>query len=238
MGVMEITATVIFLASILVVITGWFDSVVAALLGVVAMICFGVMTDVDAFKVVDWNVIAILLSIWTISGFFGKSGVPDYLSAVVLNLSGGNVPLFIVGVGALAGFVSMVIDNVVVVLMFAPVIFHACRRFQFPAFGPTLFMGMCANFMGTAMLLGDLPPQMLHSVSKIEFWGFIWHMGRPSSFFILLVAYLVTCAVFYWKFRKDYASVKIHLDGCIILPELPVKDRTGDKVGDEQDEEG
>jgi len=211
MGVMEITATVIFLASILVVITGWFDSVVAALLGVVAMVCFGVMTDVDAFKVVDWNVIAILLSIWTISGFFGKSGVPDYLSAVVLNFSGGNVPLFIIGVGALAGFVSIVIDNVVVVLMFAPVIFHACRRFQFPAFGPTLFMGMCANFMGTAMLLGDLPPQMLHSVSKIEFWGFIWHMGRPSSFFVLLIAYFVTCAVFYWKFRKDYASVKMDL---------------------------
>ncbi len=211
MGFMEITATVIFLASILVVITGWFDSVVAALLGVVAMICFGVMTDVEAFKVVDWNVIAILLSIWTISGFFGKSGVPDYLSAVVLNFSGGNVPLFIVGVGALAGFVSMVIDNVVVVLMFAPVIFHACRRFQFPAFGPTLFMGMCANFMGTAMLLGDLPPQMLHSVSKIEFWGFIWHMGRPSSLFILLIAYFITCAFFYWKFRKDYASVKMDL---------------------------
>jgi Na+/H+ antiporter NhaD/arsenite permease-like protein len=72
-------------------------------------------------------------------------------------------------------------------------------------------MGMCANFMGTAMLLGDLPPQMLHSVSKIEFWGFIWHMGRPSSLFILLVSYFVTCVVFYWKFRKDYASVKMDL---------------------------
>ncbi|HOG17325.1 MAG TPA: SLC13 family permease [Syntrophales bacterium] len=211
MGIMEITATVIFLASILVVITGWFDSVIAALLGIVAMVCFGVMTDVDAFKFVDWNVIAILLSIWTISGFFGKSGVPDYLSAVVLKLSGGNVPLFIVGVGALAGVVSMLIDNVVVVLMFAPVIFHACRRFKFPAFGPTLFMGMCANFMGTAMLLGDLPPQMLHSVSKIEFWGFIWLMGRPSSFFILLVAYIVTCGFFYWRFRKDFDSIKMDL---------------------------
>ena len=211
MGVMEITATIIFLVSILVVITGWFDSVIAALLGVVAMICFGIMTDVDAFKFVDWNVIAILLSIWTISGFFGRSGVPDYLSALVLNLSGGNVPLFIVGVGALAGLVSMLIDNVVVVLMFAPVIFHACRRFQFPAFGPVLFMGLCANFMGTALLLGDLPPQMLHSVSKIEFWGFIWLMGRPSSFFILMIAYIITCGFFYWKFNRDYASIRMDL---------------------------
>lgn len=209
MGFIEIVATVIFVVTIAVVITGWFDSVLAALIGVTAMVCFGIMTDVDAFKAVDWNVIAILLAIWTISGFFGRSGVPAYLSCLVLKWSRGNVALFVTGVGALAGFVSMLIDNVVIVLMFAPVIFHACRRFKFPAFGPVLFMGMCANFMGTAMLLGDLPPQMLHSVAKIEFWGFIWHMGRPSSFFILLISYFFTCAFFYFRFKKEYRSIKM-----------------------------
>jgi len=209
MGFIEILALIIFLVTITVVISGWFDSVLAALLGVAAMICFGIMSDVEAFKTVDWNLIVILLSIWVISGFFGKSGVPDYLAAVVLKASKGNVALFVVGVGMLAGFVSMLIDNVVVVLMFAPVIFHACRRFKFAAFGPVLFMGMCANFMGTALLLGDLPPQMLHSVAKIEFWGFIWHMGRPSSFFILLISYFITCAFFYWQFKKTYKSVKM-----------------------------
>lgn len=207
MGFIEIVATVIFVATIAVVITGWFDSVLAALIGVTAMVCFGIMTDVDAFKAVDWNVIAILLAIWTISGFFGRSGVPAYLSCLVLKWSRGDVALFVTGVGALAGFVSMLIDNVVIVLMFAPVIFHACRRFQFPAFGPVLFMGMCANFMGTAMLLGDLPPQMLHSVAKIEFWGFIWYMGRPSSFFILLISYFFTCTFFYFRFKKQYRSI-------------------------------
>ena len=84
MGYMEWAATIIFLASIILVITGWIDSVLAALLGILFMIFFGVMTDIDAFKIVDWNVIAILLSIWIISGYFGKSGVPDFLSAVML----------------------------------------------------------------------------------------------------------------------------------------------------------
>jgi Na+/H+ antiporter NhaD/arsenite permease-like protein len=114
------------------------------------------------------------------------------------------VAIFVTSVGILAGFVSMLIDNVVVVLMFAPVVFHACRRFNFPAFGPVLFVGLCANFMGTAMLLGDLPPQMLHSVSGIEFGGFLWFSGRPSSFFILLISYIITSAFFYWKFSKMY----------------------------------
>ena len=86
MEFIQVVASVIFLASIILVITGWIDSVLAALLGILFMIFFGIMTDIDAFKIVDWNVIAILLSIWIISGYFGKSGVPDFLSAIMLKV--------------------------------------------------------------------------------------------------------------------------------------------------------
>lgn len=211
MDFLQIAASVIFLASIILVITGWIDSVIAALLGILFMIFFGVYSDIDAFKIVDWNVIAILLSIWIISGYFGKSGVPDFLAAVILKMSKGNVAVFVTVLGALAGFVSMLIDNVVVVLMFAPVVFHACRRFGFAAFAPVMFVGLCANFMGTAMLLGDLPPQMLHSVSGIEFSGFLWYLGRPSSFFILCISYVFTCAYFYWYFARKYRGIRMDI---------------------------
>jgi len=221
----QIAASIIFLASIILVITGWIDSVLAALIGILFMIYFGIMTDIDAFKIVDWNVIAILLSIWIISGYFGKSGVPDFLSAVMLKLSKGNVALFVTFIGALAGLVSMLIDNVVVVLMFAPVVFHACRRFNFPAFAPVLFVGLCSNFMGTAMLLGDLPPQMLHSVSGIEFSGFIWFMGRPSSFFILCISYIFTCAFFYWRFSRQYKGISMDVASMTEKPLDHIKDK-------------
>lgn len=225
MELTQIVAAIIFLASIILVITGWIDSVLAALLGIIAMICCGIMTDIDAFKIVDWNVILILLSIWIISGYFGRSGVPDFLAAAILKLSKGNVAFFVTAIGMLAGFVSMFIDNVVVVLMFAPVIFHACRRFKFPAFGPVLFVGLCSNFMGTAMLLGDLPPQMLHSVAGIEFSGFIWFMGRPSSLFILLISYIITCAFFYWRFSREYKGISMDVTSISEKPIDHIKDK-------------
>lgn len=217
--------SIIFLVSIILVITGWIDSVIAALLGVLAMIFFGLMTDVQAFQVVDWNVILILVSIWIISGYFGKSGVPDFLAAVILKMSKGNVAVFVTFIGMLAGFVSMLIDNVVVVLMFAPVVFYACRRFHFSAFAPVLFVGLCSNFMGTAMLLGDLPPQMLHSVSGIEFSGFLWHSGRPSSFFILTISYIITCAYFYRVFSKKYKGVSMDVASIEERPLDHIKDK-------------
>ncbi|MHB8110379.1 MAG: SLC13 family permease [Syntrophorhabdaceae bacterium] len=225
MEFMQIAALVVFLASIILVITGWVDSVIAALGGILLMVFLGVYTDVAAFKIVDWNVIFILLSIWIISGYFGRSGVPDYLSALMLKLSKGNIAFFVVSIGMLAGFVSMLIDNVVVVIMFAPVIFHACRKFGFPAFHPVLFVGLCANFMGTAMLLGDLPPQMLHSVSGIEFSGFIWQFGRPSSFFILLISYVITCWMFYLIFKKKYKGMRMDVASIQEKPSDHIKDK-------------
>ncbi len=225
MDSLQVATVLIFLVSIILIITGWIDSVIAALLGIVMMIFIGVMSEVQAFQKVDWNVILILLSIWIVSGYFGKSGVPDFLSAVILKKSKGNVAVFVTFIGTLAGFISMLIDNVVVVLMFAPVLFHASRRFKFSPFVPLLFIGLCANFMGTAMLLGDLPPQMLHSVAGIEFSGFIWQQGRPSSFFILLISYCFTVSFFYWKFSKLYKGKVMDISTLDERPLDHIKDK-------------
>jgi Na+/H+ antiporter NhaD/arsenite permease-like protein len=199
----QIVTAVIFAVTILFVIIRKIDTVVAALLGVIAMVAVGSMTEVQAFKFVDWNVLMILISVWLIAGYFGKTGIPEYLGDRTLHWSKGNIPLFVTLIGGLAGFVSMFIDNVVVVLMLAPIIFHIRKLYGFKATGPILFIGLCSNFMGTALLLGDLPPQMLHSVSGVEFLGFIWHSGRPSSFIILTVVYLIVCFLFYFKFLKS-----------------------------------
>ena len=90
--------------------------------------------------------------------------------------------------------------------MFAPVIISIHKLYAFRATGPILFIGLCANCMGKALLLGDLPPQMLHSVTGIEFVGFIWHSGRPSSFFVLTAAYLIVCFLYYLWFRNSELS--------------------------------
>ena len=199
-----IVAIVIFLISIILVITGVIDTVIGAFLGVFGMIAFGVMTDTQAFKVIDWNVIFILIGIWIIAGYLGKTGLPEYLAAKLLIISKGNVAIFITMIGASAGFISLLVDNVVVVLMMAPILFAVSRQYKFPAYGAILFIGLCSNFMGTALLLGDLPPQLLHSVTGIEFDGFLWQSGRPSSFFVLTATYAVVVILFYKIFSRKF----------------------------------
>ena len=112
---------IVFAVTIAAVVVNRLDATVAALLGVAVMVWMGTMSEVEAAQLVDWNVMAILVSIWTIAGYFGKSGVPEWLSVKALQLSGGHPGMVVVLLSALAGFVSMVVDNVVVILMFAPV---------------------------------------------------------------------------------------------------------------------
>ena len=175
-------AVAVFAVTIIAVISNVIDSTVAALIGVLVMIWIGVMSEVDAFGLVDWNVMAILISVWIIASYFGKTGVPSWLSVQALRLSGGRPGLLVMILSVLSGVISMFVDNVVVILMMAPVALPLARALKLPVTPLVLMIGFSANFMGSAMLLGDLPPQMLHSVAGAEFMDFFWHLGRPSSF--------------------------------------------------------
>jgi Na+/H+ antiporter NhaD/arsenite permease-like protein len=214
MELMQWLTIAVFTITIIAVVANWIDSTAAALVGVAVMIWMGVMSEIDAFKLVDWNVMAILVGIWIIAGYFGKSGVPSWLSVQALKLSGGRAGLLVMILAMLAGIISMFVDNVVTILMMAPVALPLARALNIPVMPLVLMIGFAANFMGSALIIGDLPPQMLHSVAGAEFFDFIWHQGRPSSFPILMLTFVLTLG-FMWMygFRKTGARRSVAESG-------------------------
>jgi Na+/H+ antiporter NhaD/arsenite permease-like protein len=91
--------------------------------------------------------------------------------------------------------------------MMAPVALPLARAMKLPAAPVILMIGFGANFMGTALIIGDLPPQMLHSVAGAEFFDFIWQFGRPSSFPILTVTFVITLAAMWAYGFRGHARV-------------------------------
>ena len=203
----QIITLIVFILAIGLIIWGKWDRAAVGLIGVVLMVMLGTMTETEAFNFVDWNVIAILFGIWVIASYFGKTGVPQYLAITTLKLSRNNVAIFLTLIGIISGFISMFVDNVVVILMMAPVVLHINKKMKLNSFPFLIFVGLCANFMGVGLLIGDISPQMLHSVSGIEFNEFIWQMGRPSSFPLLTANFLLTALLMYrFKFRKSFGE--------------------------------
>ena len=221
MDTMAWLAITVFALTIVAVISNAVDSTVAALIGVVAMVWLGVISDVDAFVLVDWNVMAILVSVWIIAAYFGKTGVPSWLSVQALRLSGGRPGVLVMILSALAGAISMFVDNVVVILMMAPVALPLARALKLPVTPLILMIGFSANFMGSAMLLGDLPPQMLHSVAGAEFLDFFWQFGRPSSFPILSATFAITLGAMYAYGFRGHAREKVNIAGLGLATRIP-----------------
>lgn len=214
MAFIQIIAAIIFLLTVGMIIWGKVDRAVVGIMGVGLMVLFGVMKETEAFMFVDWNVIAILFGIWIIASYFGKTGIPKYLAVLMLRASQRNVAIFLTLMGILSGFISMFVDNVVVILMMAPVALHVTKTLKLPSFPFIITIGLGANFMGTALLLGDLPPQMLHSVSKVEFPEFIWQGGRPSSFPILTLTFLISSFLLYqFRFKKLFGAATVSQAG-------------------------
>jgi Na+/H+ antiporter NhaD/arsenite permease-like protein len=224
-------AIAVFGLTILAVITNIIDATIAALIGAVAMIWLGVISEVDAFGLVDWDVMAILVSVWIIAAYFGKTGVPSWLSVQALRLSGGRPGLLVIILAVLAGTISMFVDNVVVILMMAPVALPLARALKLPVTPMVLMIGFAANFMGSAMLIGDLPPQMLHSVAGAEFGDFFWHRGRPSSFPILVLTFAITLAAMYAYGFRGHRRQAVDLDRLGIETRIPNKLFAGIVVG-------
>jgi Na+/H+ antiporter NhaD/arsenite permease-like protein len=108
-----------------------------------------------------------------------------------------------------------------VILMMAPVALPLARALKLPVTPLVLMIGFSANFMGSAMLLGDLPPQMLHSVSGAEFGDFFWQHGRPSSFPILMVTFAVTLTAMYAYGFRGRGKVEVDIESLGIETRIP-----------------
>src|SRR3989304_10225766 len=115
MELMQWLTLIVFAVTILAVVSNVIDSTAAGLSGVVVMVWMGIMTETDAAQLVDWNVMAILVGIWVIAGYFGKTGVPSWLSLQALRLSGGRPGLLVIILSMLAGGVSMFVGKVVTI---------------------------------------------------------------------------------------------------------------------------
>jgi Na+/H+ antiporter NhaD/arsenite permease-like protein len=61
---------------------------------------------------------------------------------------------------------------------------------------------------------------MLHSVSGVEFGDFIWHQGRPSSFPILMVTFIITLA-FMWLYGFRKAGQRVDVAAAGIDAHIP-----------------
>ena len=182
----------IFIVTVGMIVLRVVEESLAALLGASLILLLGLIPFDKAFcEYIDWNIILILIGMWTLASLLTCAGLPEYLMFKVLRFAKSYKDTVLL-LSFLAGVISMFVDNVLVVLLFVPVVISMSRYLRINPLNGALLVTLSANFMGTALLLGDLPPQMLHGVAGAEFLDFIFMQDKPSSFPILMISFIIT----------------------------------------------
>ena len=191
----QILSTAIFTLVILLIVARRVEESLAGLLGIALILILGLTDLYTAFSsYVDWNIISILLGMWIISYLLNDSGATKYITYKLISRTR-NVFGVLFLLNLLAGIVTMFVDNVLVVLLFVPIMISVSKLFNIDVVKSSIVIALSANFMGSALLLGDLPPQLLHVIFGAEFMDFIWMSNRPSAFPILLVSFILTIVI-------------------------------------------
>lgn len=190
------TVIVVFATLIAVILAPIAKSIVAFTGLLVAVLLSPTLSLTQLASAVDWNVLAVLLGTWIIVNYMLRSNLPSYV-AYQISVRVRSLRLTLLAITVVAGLVSTFLANVQVVLLFAPVAMILGRVAGVDPLRVSMVVALAANYMGIALMLGDLPPLLLHSVAGAEFFDFIWFRGRPSSFFLLTTSFIATIAVFY-----------------------------------------
>jgi len=173
----------------------------AAIVGAVVMIgvgsFFGFYDEVQALFAIDANTMFLLAGMMMVVVMIRPTGGFEYLAIRIAKLSRGDPRLLLIYLGTAVSIITMFLDNVTTVLIFAPLTVLITRILGINPM-PYLFAeAMLSDIGGIATLVGDPPNIIIGSAGRIDFTTFFVHM-MP----IVSIIWLGAMAVLLFMFRK------------------------------------
>ena len=173
--------------------------------GAVAMILAGQISGfyspTDALAAVDWNVVFLLAAMMTVIAIMIPTGGFEWLAYKLAIWSGGHLFATLALTGTAVTLLSLLLDNVTTVVIFAPLLIMIARAQQVSPVPYLIAAALLSNTGGVGTLVGDPPNMMIGSAADIDFNTFFFRMGP-----IALVAWLAILATLRVTFRKELTA--------------------------------
>ncbi|GAB4536471.1 MAG: ArsB/NhaD family transporter [Anaerolineae bacterium] len=187
----------IFLITYGLIVSERINRTVAALLGGIAMILLGIVSQEQAFHSIDWNVIFLLAGMMIIADILRETGLFQWIAVRAVRLGRGDSILILIILSVVTAFSSALLDNVTIVILVAPVTLFVAASLKVSPMPFLIAEILASNIGGTATLIGDPPNILIGSAAGIDFLTFAVNMA-PISILILLV-FIGLVTVMFWK---------------------------------------
>ncbi len=196
-------ATLVLLAVYALIMIDRVNRAILALLGAGALILFGVLSQDEALRAVDFNTLGLLLGMMLIVNITRRSGLFQYVaiwSAKKVHARPWGILLMMSIVTAVF---SAFLDNVTTVLLTVPVTLLITDELEVNRY-PFLFAQIFAsNIGGTATLIGDPPNIMIGSAAGLSFNDFGYHLTP-----VIIMVMAATILPIYWLWGRGMVAAE------------------------------
>jgi Na+/H+ antiporter NhaD/arsenite permease-like protein len=194
----QLVALLIFIATYLLLATGYRERTIAAMAGVGAIWAFGILTPQEMVAYIDMNAIGLLFGMMIIVGALREAQFFRWLGVHIANACHCRpLRLLVVFTLATAGL-SALLPNVTTVLFMVTITIDIT---EFVGLDPKPYILseiVASNIGGTATLIGDPPNIMIASATGFSFLDFLVNLGPVS-----LVALAISLLYFRRRFMKN-----------------------------------
>jgi len=180
----------------------------SAVAGAILLIILGIVSPVEAFSLINWNVMGIFWGTLVVAELFMVSNMPAYLAELVVERTGSAV-WAIIAICTLTSFISAFVENVATVLIVAPVALAITGRLKISPVPMIIGLSISSNLQGAATLIGDPPSMLLAGFAKMSFNDFFFYEGKPSIFFAVQLGAIASFATLYLMFRSMRQEIHI-----------------------------
>ncbi|MFC1334027.1 MAG: ArsB/NhaD family transporter [gamma proteobacterium symbiont of Clathrolucina costata] len=199
-------SALLLLSAYILIFTEILHRTTAAMLGALTMIGVGMWmgfySQEQALLAVDGNTILLLAAMMMLVALLRPTGAFDYAAVHITRWAKGSPKLLLIYLSLAVSLISMILDNVTTVIVFAPLTVLICRLLKINPMPYLMAEAMLSNIGGAATLVGDPPNLMIGSAADISFNSFLMHMGFP-----VLVVWVGTVALMLFLFREQLTDV-------------------------------
>jgi len=161
------------------------------------MILTGIISQEEAFRAVDWNVIFLLIGMMIITGVLKKTGFFQYVAIKAAKITRGDPFRILIMLVIITAFLSAFLDNVTTVLMMAPASILIAVELGISPLPYLIAEAIASNIGGTATLIGDPPNIMIGSAAGLGFLSFLKNLTPIIT--VLLGVFLLLLKFFFGK---------------------------------------
>lgn len=199
-----ITSSAIFVATIVAIVASRVEIAIVGMAGAVLMTLvgryMGFYSPEEALHAIDLGTLGLILGMMIVTGLLEHSGFFQLLAFHIAKKFGRTPKLLLIILGTITALLSMVVNNVTMVMVVAPVTITATELLEIDPAPFIMAEAMLATIGGTASLVGDPPNIMIGSAAHITFNNFFVHMA-PIAFLAAAISFAIVIAIFWRGFK-------------------------------------